>query len=188
MGSDEQDGLSPEDLFQTAMGKVIRLDNSAKIHIEKPAHQRSPIATRDSYHRNSHQSASREHHTVHFQSQDDPWILMANGVSREKIKRLAAGTPQINQHLDLHGVTRNAALALLQDAVQHTIGTGERVICVVHGRGLHSQGKPILKHAVYHWLREGPWAHMILAAIPQTGSGGGACLILLRREKNIICR
>jgi len=68
--------------------------------------------------------------------------------------------------------------------VQQAMREGIRALSVVHGRGLHSQdNKPILKQAAYHWLREGPLAHLVLAVIPQPGSGGGACLVLLRRQK-----
>jgi DNA-nicking Smr family endonuclease len=58
-----------------------------------------------------------------------------------------------------------------------------RVLCIVHGRGLHSQGKPVLKEAVYQWLRSGSYANHILAAIPKPYTGGGSCLVLLRRNR-----
>ena len=79
-------------------------------------------------------------------------------------------------------MTRNEALAMLEAACGQAIHEGVRVFCIIHGRGLHSQGRAILKEAVYHWLGQGPLAHRVLAVIPQPGSGGGACLLLLRRK------
>ena len=49
-------------------------------------------------------------------------------------------------------------------------------------RGLHSQGRPVLKQAVFQWLREGPCAGFVLAAVPRNDSGGGASMVLLRRK------
>jgi len=58
------------------------------------------------------------------------------------------------------------------------------VLRVIHGRGLHSpDGRSIIKQAVYDYLRCGSLSDYILAAIPCPKSVGGACLILLRREK-----
>ena len=113
---------------------------------------------------------------------DQPGVFKANGVSNERLKRLAAGRPPVELTFDLHGVTRDEALALLQDGFAQALLDGRRALCIIHGRGLHSPGKPVLKQAVYHWLREGPYAGAVLAMIPQPGSGGGACLVLLRRQ------
>jgi len=98
---------------------------------------------------------------------------VADGMSRERLKRLAAGRPPIECTFDLHGMTRNEALAMLEEACGQAISEGVRVFCIIHGRGLHSQGRAILKEAVYHWLRQGPLAHRVLAIIPQPGSGCG---------------
>jgi len=114
---------------------------------------------------------------------DDPWTLCADGVSREKLKRLASGTPQPGLTFDLHGLHRDEALDLLEEGFRQALHNHIRALCIVHGKGLHSQGKPVLKEAVYRWLKEGVMARLVLAAIPQPASGGGACLVLLRRKQ-----
>ncbi len=114
-------------------------------------------------------------------SADEPWTLVANGISRERLKRLVTEQPPVDCSFDLHGITRAAALHQLETGFQQAIACGQRVICIIHGRGLHSEGEPVLKQATYHWLREGPFAAMVLAVLPQPGSGGGACLVLLRK-------
>lgn len=174
---DEDDN---QNLFAEAMGKVKPLQSSDKVHIEKM----KPVRLRN-------RTAQRSLHALDLPKvtaqrpkayQDDPWLFIADGVSKETVKRLAAGRPGIDLSFDLHGITREAALTVVQDGLIQALQEGLRVLCIVHGRGLHSQGKPILKQAVYHCLSEGPFAHMVLAVLPQPSSGGGASLVLLRRQ------
>jgi len=174
------DGINDDDLFAEAMGKVKPIKGGDKISLEKP----KPLCFEIKQRVHSMDVPSYICNSRRIQRTNDPWLLMADGISRDTIKRLAAGHPPIGLSFDLHGMTREASLALLHDGVEQAIREHIRVLCIVHGRGLHSQdNKPILKQAVYHWLREGSWAHLILAVIPQSGSGGGACLVLLRRQK-----
>ena len=170
--------MSEEDLFVEAMGKVRPIGNKPdKVaprtikprpqRLEKPVGHAQP-ATDSSVH-------------PAFESSESPWELLANGVSRDRLKRILA-SEKITRTLDLHGMTRQEALTLLAAEMAVAAQGSARLICVIHGRGRHSVDKPVLKEAVYHWLREGPLAPSILAAVPQPGSGGGACLILLRRK------
>jgi len=110
------------------------------------------------------------------------WVLKDPGVSRERLRRLAAGQPPVDVELDLHGMSREKAWAALGACMCNALSDGLRVLCLIHGRGMHSSdGKPVLKKAVYEWLREGPYAGQVLAVIPRPGTAGGACLVLLRR-------
>jgi len=167
-------------LFAEAMGKVKPLQSSNKVHIKKT---KSTTPRKRTAERSTHTldlpfaTAQRPH-----AGQDNPWLLIADGVSKDTLKRLAAGRPAIDLSFDLHGITRDAALTVVQDVITQALQEDMRVICIVHGRGLHSQGKPILKETVYHCLSKGPLAHMVLAVMPQPNSGGGACLVLLRRK------
>lgn len=114
------------------------------------------------------------------QTGEAPWTLCASGVSRERLRRLA-GEPA-DAEIDLHGHTRDEALRVLETAMLGVLAREQRTLCIVHGRGLHSQGRPVLKQAVFQWLREGPCAGFVLAAVPRVGSGGGASILLLRRR------
>lgn len=165
-----------EDLFAEAMGWVRPLAESNKINPEPKAKRRAAVRPA----RSARIVEPRMGHAP--EAGDEPWRLVASGVSRERLKRLAAGRPPVEATIDLHGETRDAALTLLARHLSDAIGDGRRVLCIIHGRGLHSDGKPVLKEAVYRWLREGPFASAVLAAIPEPGSGGGACLVLLRRQ------
>ena len=111
---------------------------------------------------------------------DQPWTLCASGVSRERLRRLAAAAA--DREIDLHGHTRDEALQAMESALGAALAAGARTLCIVHGRGLHSQGRPVLKQAVFQWLRQGPCAGFVLAAVPRNDSGGGASMVLLRRK------
>jgi len=168
------------DLFAEAMGKVKPIEPQNKVSLEKTKRPRIYYKTAARH----AQVIERQSGSQCMHRTDDPCLWRVDGVSRDTIKRLAAGQPAIDRSLDLHGFSRDAALDLLQQTVEQAIAEQLRVVCIVHGRGLHSEaGKAVLKEAVYHWLSSGPLAHLFLAAIPQPGSGGGACLLLLRRTK-----
>lgn len=114
----------------------------------------------------------------------EPWILKADGISRERLRQLANGRPAVDMEVDLHGMTREQAFAALERALQQSLTVHDRVLCLVHGRGLHSQdGRPILKEAVYRWLAEGPFAGYVLGVVPKPETRGGSCLVLLRRTR-----
>lgn len=115
---------------------------------------------------------------------DEPWVLRGDGVSAERLRQLTSGRMRVDAELDLHGMTREEAYSALNDCLLRVTGDGGRVLCVVHGRGLHSKGgKAVLKEAVYQWLADGPYAGRVLAAVPAPGTGGGSCLVLLRRQR-----
>lgn len=115
---------------------------------------------------------------------DDPWILKADGVSSERLRQLAAGRPAVDAETDLHGMTREEMYRALACVMEQALEGGWRVLSLVHGRGLHSEdGRPVLKEAVYGWLRDGPHAGWVLAVVPKPGTGGGSALVLLRRRR-----
>ncbi|MDX8406492.1 MAG: Smr/MutS family protein [Mariprofundus sp.] len=166
-------------LFSEAMGTVRPLPTVDKAHAQKRLPRGYEIIGK----RNREIVTAPAETGLSFQGTNQPWIRVADGISRERLKRLGAGQPPASRTIDLHGITRDAALATLALHFAEAFDTDSRVLCIIHGRGLHSSdGRPVLKEAVYHWLSEGPFAGHILAVIPQPGSGGGACLVLLRRH------
>jgi len=171
--------MKEQGLFAEAMGKVQPLPSGDKVVAAK-SKLRQPL---EKIAQRAHvDTLSKPSIALSVQATADPWIFAADGISKDRLKRLAAGRPPIGQTFDLHGMTRHQALDMLAYGVGQAISESKRVICIIHGRGLHSQGKAVLKESVYHWLRQGVFAHAVLAVIPQQGSGGGACLVLLRRQ------
>ncbi|MDX8404320.1 MAG: Smr/MutS family protein [Mariprofundaceae bacterium] len=172
--------MGDEDLFNKAMSVVRPIAKSDKANIKKPKLGKSETTKRVKTISSASVPPASHHHTVP-EPTEDPWTVKSSGVSQEKLKQLAAGKPQINIEIDLHGMTRNEALTALNNMLEIALDEKQRVLCIVHGRGLHSQGRAVLKEAVYQWLRSGPYASHILAAIPKPYTGGGSCLVLLRR-------
>ena len=170
---------SDDELFAQAMACVhpMRASDTSRKH--EPPKKRKPtqIAVQ----------APKKVRPIHHMAsphEDGAWVLRANGITPDDLKKLANGSTQTDQSIDLHGETVDAAIIMLEQACQELIAAKGRVLRVIHGRGLHSpNGEPILKQAVYAWLRCGPLSGYILAAIPCPKSSGGACLILFRRDK-----
>jgi DNA-nicking Smr family endonuclease len=168
------DGDPEDDLFAKAMRGVRPVRKTTRIRPSSPAPAAKPPS--GPVHKAPAPPVS-DHAPV---AGEAPWTLCASGVSRERLRRLA-GEP-VECEIDLHGHTRDGALRALETAIMAALADGRRTLCIVHGRGLHSQGRPVLKQAVFQWLREGPCAGCVLAAVPRIGSGGGASTILLRRQ------
>jgi len=166
-----------DELFAQAMGKVEPIAESNKVKSEQLKRPKRVLPSR-SVRVGQLQPARQD---IIPAKAEQPWHLVADGISRERLKRLAAGQPAVELTFDLHGVTRDEAMELLASAFAAAQLNGQRVVRIIHGKGLHSQGRAILKETVYHWLQHGPYAHLVLAAIPDPKSGGGACLVLLRR-------
>jgi DNA-nicking Smr family endonuclease len=168
------DGDSEDDLFAKAMRGVRPARKNARIRPATP----SPTRLVDTPLEKTPIMPTASTHAP--QTVDAPWTLCASGVSRERLRRLAG--PPAEREIDLHGYTREEALRTLETAVMNALAQGQRTLCIVHGRGLHSQGRPVLRQAVFQWLRDGPYSGFVLAAVPLVGSGGGASMVLLRRK------
>jgi DNA-nicking Smr family endonuclease len=110
----------------------------------------------------------------------------ASGVDRRLVRRLRAGDFAYQAHLDLHGLTAEAARVAVERFLNRAFQQGQRCVLVIHGRGLNSKDQvPVLKTRLAHWLARGSFARLVLAftsARPCDG-GAGALYILLRRQR-----
>lgn len=106
------------------------------------------------------------------------------GVAPEVVRRLRRGFYAIQDHVDLHGLGVLEAQQVLDRFVRQAISKGQSGLLVVHGRGLTSPHKPVLKHKVFEWLTRGPLrSHVIAIASARMCDGGaGATYVLLRNK------
>lgn len=98
--------------------------------------------------------------------------------------RLHRGDFSIQDHIDLHGLTVAEAREAFTRFMRKSLGRGMRAVLVIHGRGLSSRDRPVLKTKVYQWLTRSRWRRWVIAftsARPCDG-GAGASYILLRRR------
>lgn len=110
------------------------------------------------------------------------------GVDRRLVRKLRAGEFAYQAHLDLHGMTAEAARAAVDRFLTHAHQQGQRCVLIIHGRGLNSKDQvPVLKNRLATWLARGSWARLVLAftsARPVDG-GVGALYVLLRRKRHV---
>lgn len=107
------------------------------------------------------------------------------GVGREALRRLQRGKVPVEVVVDLHGHSEPSGHDLVVDTLTAALSTGRRCLLFVHGRGVHSEGLPVLKERLPGWLAERPHGPRVLAftsAGPELG-GTGATLVLLRKPK-----
>jgi DNA-nicking Smr family endonuclease len=97
-------------------------------------------------------------------------------------RHLHKGQFSIQDHIDLHGLRAAEAEAVLQDFFKAAVAAGKRAVLIVHGRGLSSPKKPVLKAMVHRWLETGPWRHWVMAysSARACDGGAGATYVLLR--------
>lgn len=105
-------------------------------------------------------------------------------VNREVAKRLHNGQFAVQGHIDLHGLTVESARKAFENFLKESITTGKRMVLIIHGRGLSSPAKPILKTKVIKWLTAGAWRKWVMAftSARLCDGGAGATYVLLRKN------
>ena len=102
------------------------------------------------------------------------------GVSRDDLRKLKRGDYPAKNRIDLHGMTAADARASAGRFLDESRQNRHRCVCIVHGRGVHSEGNvAILKASVRAYLR----AHRSVLAYtdaPRSDGGAGAVYVLLR--------
>lgn len=114
---------------------------------------------------------------------------LAEGVDSRLLRKLKAGEFSIQDHLDLHGLSREQARPVVTSFILDAMAHVKRCLLIIHGRGHGSKDKiPVLKLALTTWLVRSAVRKNILAfctARPCDG-GAGAIYVLLRKNKNRI--
>ena len=113
---------------------------------------------------------------------DEPTFLR-DGLPRTVLRDLRRGRWVVQEQIDLHGATRDAARELLVGFIAEAVRRELRCLRVIHGKGLGSPGRePVLKGLVRGWLA----ARLEVLAFCQARShdgGAGALIVLLRSAK-----
>jgi DNA-nicking Smr family endonuclease len=104
----------------------------------------------------------------------------ANGVDRRELRKLKRGDYSPGDRLDLHRMTATDAVAAVKQFIERS-RPRHRCVCIVHGRGLHSEGNvAVLKSRVREGLRHNR-AVLAYADAPPNDGGSGAVYVLLRK-------
>jgi DNA-nicking Smr family endonuclease len=115
---------------------------------------------------------------IHDDAGDDAFA--APGVDRKEIRKLKRGEYPARDRYDLHGLTAADACVSVERFIDSSRHRRHRCVCIVHGRGLHSAGTPILRARVRKSLRSNP-AVLAYADAPRSDGGPGAVYVLLRK-------
>jgi DNA-nicking Smr family endonuclease len=166
------------DLFRQMMTGVKPLDTEERIQPEKP--QISP-------HRRT-QTPAEKIETDFFEfphatdvAPEESLFFARTGLQHRVLKQLKRGDMPIEANLDLHGQTIEGAGSSLTLFLQEAQSMGCRCVIVVHGKGTRSsEGRPILKTQVNHWLRESPAVLAFSSTQPKHG-GTGSVYVLLKK-------
>lgn len=112
------------------------------------------------------------------QDGDAPEEYRRNGLSRLALRSLKRC--RIQDNLDLHGNTVEAARVLLQQFLSEASLRQLRCVRVIHGKGINSRGnEAVLRTHTRHWLTQHPEV-LAFCPAPASEGGSGAVLILLK--------
>lgn len=161
----QRDDTSDAEAFEHAMADVVRLAPDPRGRVRSaPPIIASPAAT----------------------SSDDPVegpdeSYAGPGVDRRVIRKLKRGEYLAGDRRDLHGMTAAEACASVGRFIESSRHSRHRCVCIVHGRGLHSEGNAsILKDRVRAYLRSHR-SVLAYADAPRSDGGAGAVYVLLRK-------
>lgn len=114
---------------------------------------------------NSHDIAQYRHPTIKAQQ----W------------KKLQQGEVHWQSSLDLHGCTLQQASLLVKPHLRDCRQHNDKYTLIIHGKGLQSEQRPLLKNALATWLPSDPRILGFYSAQPKHG-GTGALYVLLKQN------
>ena len=102
-------------------------------------------------------------------------------LSGNRLRQVKRGIIAVSHQLDLHGLTREEALAALPRFLDTARRKGQKAALVITGKGINSTGEPVLQQAIASWLRDaGRGMVLEFAPAPRELGGGGAYVVFLR--------
>jgi DNA-nicking Smr family endonuclease len=112
---------------------------------------------------------------------EDPTLSWsAPGVGPDVVKKLRKRHWQVEDELDLHGLTRDLARRQVDAWLHRCVKREVRCVRIIHGIGYGSAGgEPVLRGMVHSWLVQ--TAEVVAFCVANRGDGGhGALIVLLK--------
>jgi DNA-nicking Smr family endonuclease len=168
--------LSPEDaeLFREAIGEVRRIE------APPPAPALPPPPPRARRFEQDEQEALRESRLGGEIPVEGDEILAwrRDHVSERTLRRLRRGEYSTQDEIDLHHLRAQDAEQLLKQFLGEARAGSRQCVRIIHGKGLRSEGAPVLKSLVDRVLRLRGDV-LAFASAPPAQGGAGAVLVLL---------
>ncbi|MBT8357046.1 MAG: DNA mismatch repair protein MutS [Desulfobacterales bacterium] len=181
----ETDPVDDQTLFEKAMADVKPISKKNRI-------ENSPLPKPSANHEKNedYETLSCLKRLVNsgkgFVVADTPEYIEGAGykVHPEITKRLHRGDFSIQAHIDLHGLNANDAKSTFDTFLKNSVKMNKKAVMVIHGRGLSSPDRPVLKSKVCEWLSCGQWRKWVMAfsSARLCDGGAGATYILLRQR------
>ncbi len=170
----EQPVAPDAELFRQAVDGVVPLPPSDRVAPLPPVRRATP--------RNTSINAPSIADTLSDHGAGDTPLLefTRSGISRMTLRKLRRGNWPVEDSLDLHGLSSEAARQLLLQFLHEAMAGNLKCVCVIHGKGDRADGgEGILKIRTRHWLTQ---CAEVLAFCepPARGGGGGAVWVLLK--------
>jgi len=184
----EKEEVDETSLFNEAMSGVTPISQEKREKIppagktKKPTHSLSDDEDEVIAHLQNLVAGSID---MDFTFSDEYTEGSITGVSKNIMRKLKRGKFPLQDHIDLHGLTKGDAEEVVRKFLINSQRRGLRCVLIVHGRGLNSPGNvPVLKERIPVWLNRGPARKIVMAfssAQPYDG-GTGAIYVLLRKS------
>lgn len=110
---------------------------------------------------------------------DEPVFHGHSGLSLRQKRQLTQGRIRYEARLDLHGFTAHEAAIAVARFLDQSTQQDCRCVLIVHGKGYHSGGYPVLKAQLIRWLDQHR-AVIAFSSATQRDGGTGALYVLLR--------
>lgn len=173
--SQEQPAPVDADLFRQAVEGVVPLTPSNRVSPTPPPRRTPARITRT--------LPVADTLSDHGAGDEPLTEFLRPGISRMLLRKLRRGQIPLQDSLDLHGLNSDEARVLLLEFLRHATDHALRHVCVIHGKGWHTDGgEGILKSRTRHWLTQCAEVLAFCEAPPNAG-GGGAVLVLLKSGK-----
>ena len=172
------DPLLEEQLFRREMTGVVPLKTAATTD-SKPPRPQNRRRNRENFSDivDPVYSSSADSRT-HIDTADGS-SHRKNGIQKRTLQKLKRGRYIIGAELDLHNMTTQTGRAALLEFITEAQSRSLESVRIIHGKGLHSEDGPRLRHMTHQLLRDHPQVLAYTTCKPSDG-GAGAVDVLLK--------
>jgi DNA-nicking Smr family endonuclease len=165
------------DEFGKAVADVVPLRQKQRVALKAPAPAPVPHQRRRDEAAALAESLSAEPSLEDALDTGEALSYLREGMAQETLRKLRRGHWAVQDGVDLHGLTRAQAIAVVAEFLDQCLARGLRCVRIVHGKGLG-----ILKTRLGKWL---PQRAEVLAycQAPANDGGSGVLLVLLKARR-----